>query len=88
MLSGCYQFTGTPDGISTDQNSNMQNTENSNQNSNFQDFGFEESSRKKRAVTQNQTTDMKSFCSRYAQLDKTRECKVLILSYKFQDTII
>jgi hypothetical protein len=59
-MSGCYQYTGMPDTESV--KNNLQSNE---------DF-----KRRKRETFLNQTNDLISFCSRYAVLEKSKECAV------------
>jgi hypothetical protein len=74
-MNGCYQYTGMPDQKTTTPTYNDYN-ENSNMDS---DINEDESDKKrKRQIYGNQTNDLISFCSRYAQLENSKECSVII----------
>jgi hypothetical protein len=77
-MNGCYQYTGMPDQKTT---TPSYKDFNQNQDSNIEtDTTEDESYRKrKRQIYGNQTNDLISFCSRYAQLEKSKECSVSFL---------
>jgi hypothetical protein len=78
--------TNSYDSYNTNSNTNDQSDE-TNSNSEFDDDeSYSNEKRKKRKrqiVSGNQTNDMISFCGRYAQLEKSKDCVVrkIFLSY-------
>jgi hypothetical protein len=79
-MNGCYQYIGMSDYVTSKQNINTnqagQAGSGSTNNNNNQEQDYDVPLRKKRASFQNQTNDMRTFCSRYAALEQSIDCKV------------
>ncbi len=75
LMNGCYQYTGMPEPKTTPSSDYNQN-DNSNMDSDEYSYDDESNRKKKRQIYGNQTNDLISFCSRYAQLENSKECSV------------
>ena len=75
LMNGCYQYIGVSDNLIKSNNNN-----NNAQKEAEVPMDYEAPSRRKRAIFQNQTNDMRNYCSRYANLEPTIECKVIFKS--------
>lgn len=72
LMNGCYQYIGMSEYTQTKQQKPSEEAVQPNQPMDYE----APASRKKRHSFQNQTNDMRAFCSRYASLEQTIECKV------------
>lgn len=71
LMNGCYQFIGMTE-YAPNQNKNAA------QEAHDPQMDYENpAARKKRYSFQNQTNDMRAFCSRFAVPEPTIECKVI-----------
>ena len=88
-MNGCYQYVGMSDYVTSKQNgaaagdqgagSQGGNDGAGGANNQAPDYEAAPLRRRRRGSSfQNQTNDMKAFCSRYAVLEKTIDCKVKI----------
>jgi FtsZ-interacting cell division protein YlmF len=77
-MSGCYQYTGMPNSESD------KDYQEQNEKQQEQDYYDNEEKKRRRkrntkTTTNNKAKNYKSFCNRYAKLDTSLECNVILI---------